>query len=139
MRGIILTLDGLKGDEKGHALKEDRKTVAGWWVANEVVRGLHYPIYPGGCGLIEGASFRRLTTRLRSWCQRTRKRGNTPGSTCIWGTRSVVCKTRSAILLLVVVDQAQRGLLFINDPQRLTSWIGTSGELAERYHLNGSS
>ena len=65
---ITFTFGGLSVDGHGRLLDADRAPVPGVYAAGELVGGLFYDNYPGGAGLISGATFgRRAGTHAGRW------------------------------------------------------------------------
>ena len=58
--GLTFTFGGLKIDRQSRVLDTEDHPIAGLYAAGELVGGLFYYNYPGGTGLMAGATFGRL-------------------------------------------------------------------------------
>jgi tricarballylate dehydrogenase len=58
--GITFTFGGVRVNERAQVLREDGSVIPGLYAAGEMVGGLFYGNYPGGAGLMSGATFGRL-------------------------------------------------------------------------------
>ena len=57
---ITFTFGGIRVDERGRVLDGTGAQIPGLYAAGEMVGGLFFGNYPGGAGLISGATFGRL-------------------------------------------------------------------------------
>jgi tricarballylate dehydrogenase len=58
--GITFTFGGLRIDRAGRVLNNEDEVIPGLYAAGELVGGLFYYNYPGGSGLMAGATFGKL-------------------------------------------------------------------------------
>jgi tricarballylate dehydrogenase len=58
--GITFTFGGLRVDAQAAVLDTEDRPIRGLYAAGELVGGLFYHNYPGGSGLMAGATFGEL-------------------------------------------------------------------------------
>lgn len=68
--GITFTFGGLQIDTDARVIDTDGEPIPRLFAAGELVGGLFYHNYPGGCGLTAGAVFGRVAGRSASACAR---------------------------------------------------------------------
>jgi tricarballylate dehydrogenase len=61
--GITFTFGGLKINEKAQVIGTDWRPIGGLYTCGEMVGGLFHYNYPGGTGLVSGATFGRIAGR----------------------------------------------------------------------------
>ena len=61
--GITFTFGGLKINDKAQVIGTDWRPIGGLYTCGEMVGGLFHYNYPGGTGLVSGATFGRIAGR----------------------------------------------------------------------------